>query len=188
MTILDRLPASYLDESQPELRQASIAIYSPVQEEINSIQNKINQFISDWINPNTALEENLDNYLRLQLNFGAFWRKDWSIAAKRWLCKHYRWVWGAASRVDGCDRPNYTRAGIERLFLVFELNARFKRVGDFLLGSSSVNVDSLGGQPLSLTIECASTYQPYSMEFQTLEMIRRTFISCTLDVQIQRIL
>lgn len=188
--ILDRVPAAYIDTSpdaaQVESRQIAIAFYTAVQEELDLIQNKINQFIIDWINPNTATEENLDNYLRLQLNFGAFWRKDWDVSAKRWLCRNYRWVWGSADRVEGCDRPNYTRAGIERLFQVFGLNARFKRVGDFVLGSSSVNMDALGGEPLSLTIECAATYQEYSREYQTLQMIRQTFISCTLDVQIQR--
>ncbi len=117
------------------------ALTLPLDNFLVTLREKVQNVYPNFINPETCQPDALD-WLAQHYGFTReYWDTTWSDSTKRTLIKNNFWIW----------ENKGTRAVIEFLFSIFEINARLYYFGAFLVGISKVG-EPLGGEPFRFWI------------------------------------
>lgn len=128
-------------------------------------RGKIESFYDDALNPLTCKAENLDWLAQLCGFTGEYWDPQWSESIKRQLiAKSFDFIWVNKG----------TRALLEWLFLVFQIEAQIYQSGQFIAGVS-VAGDMLGGDAFHYYIRLPLKYLRTSQQWQLVARLDRLY-------------
>lgn len=170
--IYKRLPG----ESQAYYKDPDPDFYDPVTDppiadwltqwpdaELIKAKGLMDDFYFDYLNPVTCREDALDWLAQFAGFTGEYWDTSWPTEAKRALIANaYTFIW----------ENKGSRAVMEWMIALFDLNASVYTVGVFLAGISKAG-DTLGGRPLEFYLLIPGiTYLRTSAEWALLEKLR----------------
>lgn len=125
---------------------------------------KIDGFPTNYLYPETAYAEALDWLAQFCGYTGDYWSSNWPIAAKRELLRRsYDFVW----------QNKGTRALLEWLLALFELECRVYLLGAFLAGDTVPAI--VGGEPFLYYLLVKLRYLRTSPEWALIERLNRLF-------------
>jgi hypothetical protein len=162
--IYRRLPE---DSGQYQGNPIVDAITYPIDQILTQYKVTLENFETDFINPDTAKESNLDWLGQLSGFTGQYWDIGWTAAQKRKLIKNsHNFVWA--------------KTGTKHLLLwllneVFELGATIYEINQFLLNSSLLDVQPLGGELLRYYILLPLKYSTNSQQWRLAEKLNLLF-------------
>lgn len=135
-------------------------------------KEKFEAFYANYLNPATALPENLDWLAQLCGFTGDYWDTSWPVATKRKLiARSYDFIW-----------PNKgTRAVLEFLYgEAFGLQARVYILGEFRADITTVP-GLVGGETLRFFVLVPLTYLRTSIAWALVDRLRRLYSPVYVD-------
>jgi hypothetical protein len=135
-------------------------------------KEKFESFHANYLDPVTALPENLDWLAQMCGFTGAYWDASWPDATKRKLiAQSYLFIWPYKG----------TRAVLEFMYgEAFGLNARIYILGEFLAGVTQVPA-AVGGETLRFYVRVPLLYLRTSPDWGLTDRLRRLYSPAYVD-------
>lgn len=145
------------------------AITKPFDQILMEYKSLLLHFEANYLNPDTALPENLDWLAQLCGYTGEYWDTAWTPVQKRKLIKNsHQFVW----------RNKGTRELLEWLLNdVFDLGASIFQPGSFRLDVNRIG-ETLGGDALIYFIVMPLKFRTTSREWKLAERLDRLYMPC----------
>lgn len=143
------------------------AITLPWDEVLMQSKLATDNFYTNFLNPTTALSQNLDWLAQLCGFVGEYWDSSWSDAIKRTLIANsYSYIWVSRG----------TRACLQYLFSVFGLPAKIVVIGDFYAGITTLPAQIGGGNfQFFVTVPLSGGFLRTSPQWALVDRLRRLY-------------
>jgi aminopeptidase-like protein len=167
--IYKRLPIAeekyQVASDDPELDPVADWLTLPVDEYLMAIKEAVDTFYTDYLDPATARAENLDWLAQLCGFTGEYWETSWTQTQKRSLITNaFTFIWESKG----------TRAVLEYLLLIFDIQGKIYLLGEFLAGRN-VAGDALGGDSLEYFLLLPLSYLRTSYQWRLAAKFNRLY-------------
>lgn len=176
--IYHRLPIAegkyQVHEDDTELEPVADWLTAPLDANLIAVKLLLQNFYADYLDPITALEENLDWLAQVVGFTGEYWETSWTETQKRTLIKDsLSFIW----------QNKGTRVLLEYLLEVFQINGKIYQLGQFLAGRNRAG-SALGGDNLEYYLLVPITYLRTSNEWRLAVKINRLYSPVFVDSKV----